>query len=204
MLYRIFTCFFSIDWRKSGCVTGVKDEGPTDLSAVYTVTGVLEGQSCIPTGKLVALSNQNIIDCACRRGLSCSLEEISAGLTRLGGIESEASYPDDPSSDKCRFDPSKIAVRWNGYADIVSGNENALQQAVATIGLIGASIDASHSSFQLYTSGGRHFVLSLCENSSTHLVYNEPNCSQTQVDLNVLIVGYGNMSNSDYWLVRNW
>ena len=69
-----FHMFFSIDWRKSGCVTGVKDEGPTDLSAVYTVTGVLEGQSCIPTGKLVALSNQNIIDCVCRRGLSCSLE----------------------------------------------------------------------------------------------------------------------------------
>lgn len=123
------------------------------------VTGVLEGQLCGATGTLIPLSNQNIIDCACRRGLNCSLEEISAGLTRLGGIESEASYPDDPSSNKCRFDPSKIAVRWGGYVDIVSGDENALEQSVAMVGPIGSSIDASHPSFQLYEQGGRYSIL---------------------------------------------
>lgn len=127
-----------------------------DFSAVYSVTGVLEGQHCLTTGKLLALSDQNIIDCVCRSALSCSLEEISAGLTKLGGIESEASYPDEPFPDKCRFDPAKIAVKWYGYADIPSREENALQQAVATIGPISTSIDASHASFQLYKRGGMY------------------------------------------------
>ena len=130
--------------------------GQGDFSAVYSVTGVLEGQHCIKAGKFLALSNQNIIDCVCRGALSCSFEEISAGLTKLGGIESEASYPDELFPGKCRFDPAKIAVEWGGFVDIPSREENFLQQAVATVGPISTSIDASHASFQLYKRGGMH------------------------------------------------
>ena len=55
----------------------------------------------------------------------------------------------NPSSHKCRFDPAKIAVKSTGYVDITSKSENALQQAV--------TIDASHTSFQLYKSGSKYF-----------------------------------------------
>lgn len=127
-----------------------------DFSAIYSVTGVLEGARCAATGKLLALSNQNIIDCICRSGSSCSLEEISAGLTKLGGIESEDSYPDEIVPSKCRFDPAKIAVQWGGFVDVPSREEKALQQAVAMVGPISTSIDASHASFQLYRRGGMH------------------------------------------------
>jgi hypothetical protein len=64
------------------------------------------------------------------------------------GIESEDSYPDDPSSHECRFNPKKVAVRYTRFSDIISGKENAQ---------IPVAIDASHASFQLYKSGGMYF-----------------------------------------------
>lgn len=70
-----------------------------------------------------------------------------------------------------------------------SGDEQAMQQAVATIGPISVAIDASHPSFQAYKSG----------------VYYEPNCANGVANLDhaVLVVGYGTENGRDYWLVKN-
>ena len=59
--------------------------------------------------------------------------------------------------------------------------------AVAIAGPVAVAIDASHFSFQFYHSG----------------VYDEPECSPTLLDHEVLVVGYGNYQGKDYWLVKN-
>lgn len=63
-----------------------------------------------------------------------------------------------------------------------------MNPSVATLGPIAIEIDASHTSFQLYTSG----------------VYYEPACSSTNLDLSLLLVGYGTMNGQDYWIARKY
>lgn len=60
-----------------------------------------------------------------------------------------------PQDGKCRFKPDSVAATCTGFVDVTSGSEAALQEAVATIGPVSVAIDAGHSSFQLYESGGK-------------------------------------------------
>ena len=89
--------------------------------------------------------------------------------------------------DDCHFKQTDVVATDSGFTDIPEGNENALKDAVASVGPISVAIDASHFSFQFYHKG----------------VYDERSCSSTQLDHGVLAVGYGTESGKDYWLVKN-
>lgn len=54
---------------------------------------------------------------------------------------------------QCRFKPGNVGAKCTGFVDVTAGDEDALKEAVATIGPVSVGIDASHSSFQLYESG---------------------------------------------------
>jgi len=107
------------------------------------------------------------------------------------GLESEHDYPytsgGGHSGHDCKFDESKVKATISSYVDVKHKDEDALKQAVATVGPISVAIDASHFSFQLYSSG----------------VYYERNCSEDRLDHGVLVVGYGTEAGGDYWLVKN-
>jgi len=103
------------------------------------------------------------------------------------GIDTEASYKYEAQDGTCRFKAADVGATDTGFTDVQSKSETALQDAVASVGPISVAIDASHSSFQLYKSG----------------IYNEPRCSETQLDHGVLAVGYGSESGKDFWIVKN-
>lgn len=151
--------FFSIlDWRTKGYVTPVKEQGQCTGDWAFSTTGSLEGQHFNATGKLVSLSEQNLIDCSGKQGnMGCvggNVYQSYEYIKENGGIDSEDSYPYEDDDNRCRFQAATVGSTVTGYVNITSKDEDALEQAVATIGPIAVAIDASHNSFQLYKQGG--------------------------------------------------
>jgi len=182
----------SVDWRSKGYVTPVKDQKQCGSCWAFSTTGTLEGQHFKKTGKLISLSEQNLVDCAggkyqnqgCNGGWPYrALDYIKDN----GGVDTEQSYQYEARNDKCRYNAANKGATVVAGTQIPKGNEARLQEAVATVGPVSVCIDASHMSFQTYKSG----------------VYHETSCSTTSLDHAVLVVGYGVEAGKDYWLVKN-
>ena len=181
----------NVNWTCKGYVTPVKSQGQCGSCWAFSSTGSLEGQYFRATNKLESLSEQNLLDCSsdygnqgCAGGLmDYAFEYIKSN----GGIDSESSYPYEGVQNNCQYDKSNSVTTLSSYVDIPEGDEDSLKTAVATQGPVSIAIDASHSSFQLYHSG----------------VYEDPECSSSDLDHGVLAVGYGVEDGQEYWLVKN-
>jgi cathepsin L len=182
----------SVDWRQKGAVTHVKNQGQCGSCWSFSTTGSVEGCHFLSTQKLVSLSEQNLVDCSTAQGnQGCDgglMDDAFQYIISNGGIDTESSYPYTAEDGTCSYSASNSGATIKGYTDVNSGDEGDLQKKVAATPT-SVAIDASHNSFQFYTSG----------------VYNEPDCSTSQLDHGVLAVGYGHdsSSGSDYWLVKN-
>jgi len=180
-----------IDWRQKGAVTPVKDQGQCGSCWSFSTTGALEGQHFRKSGKLVSLSEQNLIDCSrkygnegCNGGL---MDNAFQYIKDNRGIDTEKTYPYEAEDDKCRYNAVNKGADDRGYVDIPQGDEEKMKEAIATVGPVSVAIDASHESFQFYSTG----------------VYIENKCSPEDLDHGVLAVGYGTEDGKDYWLVKN-
>jgi hypothetical protein len=85
----------SVDWRLMGAVTGVKNQGKCGSCWAFSAVVAMEGINAIRTGRLVPLSEQELIDCdraenGCRDGL---MENAFEFVRAYGGVTTEAAYP---------------------------------------------------------------------------------------------------------------
>jgi len=182
----------SWNWKTKGAVTGIKNQGQCGSCWSFSTTGSTEGCHFLTKKRLVSLSEQNLMDCSdsegnqgCDGGL---MTQAMQYIISNGGIDTEASYPYTAEDGTCSYSAANSGATLTGFTNVNTGDENDLQVKVHT-GPTSVAIDASHSSFQFYSSG----------------VYVEPNCSTSQLDHGVLAVGWGHdaTSGDDYWIVKN-
>jgi cathepsin L len=183
----------TMDWRKQGAVTPIKNQQQCGSCWAFSTTGSVEGCHFIATQKLVSLSEQNLMDCSWSQGNEgCDgglMTQAMQYIISNKGVDTEASYPyTAESSQTCQYSTKSIGSTETTYTNVNQGDETDLMNKVA-MGPTSVAIDASQSSFQFYSSG----------------VYYDPNCSTSQLDHGVLAVGYDHDSSSgmDYWIVKN-
>ncbi|XP_046550355.1 procathepsin L-like isoform X3 [Haliotis rubra] len=179
-----------IDWRTRGYVTPVKDQGQCGSCWAFSTTGSLEGQHFRKKGRLISLSEQQLVDCSrtfSESGCNGGWVDYAFNYIAEYGIELENAYPYLAHDSMCKYEGSKVVANCTGHVDIGKGSESDLKSAVGSVGPVSVAIDASHRSFQLYKGG----------------VYSEKRCSRTNLDHAVLAAGYGTLQGLDYWLVKN-
>jgi C1A family cysteine protease len=182
-----------VNWVQMGAVTPVKNQGSCGSCWAFSTTGALEGARFLKTGELVALSEQNLLDCdhvdlGCNGGLMDNAFKFDE---KSGGLCSEADYPyiakrNLVCNTNCTDVPgSRVAT----FVDVPPGDVDALISAVA-MQPVSIAIEASQFVFQFYKTG----------------VINDDSCgSRGSIDHGVLAVGYGTDLDSQepYFLVKN-
>ena len=177
-----------IDWREKGAVTPVKDQAACGSCWSFSTTGTVEGAYFIHSGKLVSLSEQQLVDCArepkyqaegCGGGWPWSVMDYVSDH----GLCTEEDYPYHAKDEDCKDDKCTVAVQSVGKVQLPQGDEESLANAVA---LTPVSIVLDASAMQLYKEG----IITKCSESINHAV---------------LAVGYGveEETGIKYWIVKN-
>ncbi|KAM9377570.1 pro-cathepsin H [Pholidichthys leucotaenia] len=183
----------SIDWRKKGnYVTEVKNQGQCGSCWSFSTTGCLESVTAIATGKLVPLSEQQLVDCAqdfsnhgCNGGLPSQAFEY---ILYNKGLMTEEDYPYNAFESTCVYNPEKAAAFVNDVINITAYNEMEMMDAVATRNPVSFAFEVIDD-FMFYKGG----------------VYTSTECHHTEDKVNhaVLAVGYGQENGTPYWIVKN-
>ena len=143
----------SIDWRTRGYVTAVKDQGSCESGWAFAAIASLEAQQRNLTGKLVALSTQQLIDCSTNNGNNgCAGGDPYSTMYYMFDkmfIDTDEGYPYEARNGSCRFRWLRIGALVNGFELLRPYDERMLVESLANVGPIATLIDANHASFQL-------------------------------------------------------
>lgn len=184
-----------VDWRLKGAVTDVQDQGICGSCWSFGSTGTMEGAYFLKYGKLKVFAQQELMDCSWGHGNNaCDGGEDWRAydwVMENGGISFKENYGPYLMADSyCASTTKQADASIQSYVNITEGCVDCLMDALASVGPISVSIDASHPGLSFYTSG----------------VYSDPECKNGVDDLDhsVLAVGYGtDPEGGDYWIIKN-
>jgi len=172
----------------------VKDQLQCGSSPYFSAVTSLEGvYVAFQNGTLTSLSTQQVVDCSQPWGnVGCNGGEMNwtfSYVIKVGGIESEASYPYKGTDGTCVFDKKKVVTTISSWSSVPSGQETVMASMLYQYGPVASAVDASHTSFQMYKSG----------------VYMSSSCKAADVDHGIAVTGYGfdGPNRIPFWKLKN-
>ncbi|EAR95854.1 papain family cysteine protease (macronuclear) [Tetrahymena thermophila SB210] len=178
----------SIDWRKKGAVTSVKNQGGCGSCWAFSAAGLMESFNFIQNKTLIDLSEQQLVDCVIpangypSRGCDGGWPANCLDYASKVGITTFDKYPYYSHQYNCTVN---VKDTNNGFKlkkwIVIPNTSNDLKSAL-NFSPVSVRIDAS--SWGNYDSG----------------IFN--GCNQSQISLNhaVLAIGY---DEKDNWIVKN-
>jgi cathepsin L len=188
----------AIDWRqKPNVVSPVKDQGQCGSCWAFATAETIESQLGLLTGNMTILSPQDVVSCTpnpyhCGGTGGCNGATAELGFTYVqsAGIATNQNWPYTATTGTCNAAQHQMVASVTGCVKLLENNYTDLLMAVASIGPIAVSVDASR--WSSYSKG----VYDGCD---TEVDYD--------IDHAVQLVGYGTDNSynppKDYWIVRN-
>ena len=123
------------DWETKGAVTPVKNQGQCGSCWAFSTTGSLEGLAFIEKGKLLSLSEQQLVDCSTKKEYGnegCNGGEMDAAMWYVidHGITDETHYSYKAKTMTCSYTPSMEVYRITDCAEVPANKTSVLVDAV--------------------------------------------------------------------------
>jgi len=179
----------SWDWREKDAVAPVRHQGTCGSCWAFTAVSNIESQYFLKTGKMIHLSEQQLVDCdytnsACAGGVI----HYTYNFIKLnGGLVARENYPYQGFRNYCRLNRNQIAVKVTGYQFAGTQNEEIIKEMLYKKGPLAITMNAR--TLQYYQGGIINLPYAYCPYAPDH---------------GVNLVGYGvSPSGLKYWIIRN-
>lgn len=181
----------SIDWVDKGAVNPVKNQQQCGSCWAFSTVANIEGVNFLKTGKLLSLSEQELVDCdkstgneGCQGGLPS--DAFKDMIQNNIGLELETDYPYVAKNGACKAAQTREKVFISNWTKI-STDEDQIAAALVEYGPLSIGINAGP--MQFYAGGIAKPWKILCNPKA--------------LDHGVAIVGFGEDSGTKYWKIRN-
>jgi len=194
----------SWDWREHNVVNPIQDQGQCGSCWTFSTIASIESALAIKNGAstLKKFSEQEVVDCShgcvleqgqqvCNQG--CNGGWMWSAMTDIidwKGEELETDYKYTAETGTCKrtsHTPQDPIQNYTCLSGPKLANETEMAAFLAANGPLSIAMDAGI--LQSYTSG-------IIKPTAS-------DCSKTELDHAILIVGYGTQGTTPYWIVRN-
>lgn len=183
----------SYDWREHGFTSHVKNQLSCGSCWTFSVVGNLEGAGFKATGKLVRLSEQQLLDCSSKDTGDGPNSGCNGGFTdgtmqwmidNQVGLEYEEDYAYTAKGAQCSHKTQNEVVKIAGMIKIPK-DEDQLATALVQYGPLSVLVAAGD--WHMYEQG----------------IYDQESCINAGLNHGVTLVAFGNDASVPYWTIRN-